>query len=499
MKRPFAAMTLAAAVLACPLAQAKAYTPPCATDASGPGPGRFADAIACYRHQTEAQALQYAMTDTTRVADVEQRTYRMVSQSWSPERLVQPEEWLHDVTIYVPDEVTRHRALLVVNNGTRRKKDGTGPIAPTDLTPEALAGIAKATRTAIVSVSDVPNQSLVYTDDGGNRAEDESVAHSWSLFMNAPQQRPSMPLQVPMVASASRAMTLAERELAPYQIHRFIVTGASKRAWAGWLTAITDPRVDAVVSFAADVLGTHDTLKSMYRSYGGNWPIAFAPFYAEGIDKRIDTPEFASLADIIDPLAYRRTRYGARLGMPKYLVNASGDDFFVPDNAALYYDKLPGRKALRMVPNAAHRDIRGAIVGSLTPFLNRFQSGTSLPRLDARLRGTGADASIVLHASEPPKQLLLWSATNPNARDFRYACGVRYTSTPIDVPAGGIIRVPVSQPEAGWSAYFVEATFADGFVATSQAYVLGKQAYPTAAPPTNGPACQTLPGRLPAS
>lgn len=186
MKRPFVAMTLAAAILACPLAQARAYAPPCAADASG----HFADAITCYRHQTEAQALQYAMTDTTRIADVEQRTYRMVSQSWSPERLVQPEEWLHDVTIYVPDEVTRHRALLVVNNGMRRKKDGTGPIASTDLTPEALAGIAKATRTAIVSVSDVPNQSLVYTDDGGNRAEDESVAHSWSLFMNAPQQRP---------------------------------------------------------------------------------------------------------------------------------------------------------------------------------------------------------------------------------------------------------------------------------------------------------------------
>ncbi|WP_459204351.1 PhoPQ-activated pathogenicity-related family protein (plasmid) [Ralstonia pseudosolanacearum] len=495
MKRPLIAMTLTAAMLACPLAQARAYTPPCATDASG----HFTDAIACYRHQTEAQPLQYAMTGTARVADVEQRTYRLASQSWSPERLVQPEEWLHDVTIYVPDEVAHRRALLVVNNGTRRKKDGTGPIASTDLTPEALAGIARATHTAIVSVSDVPNQSLVYADDGGSRAEDESVAHSWSLFMDAPQQRASMPLQVPMVAAASRAMTLAERELAPYHIHRFVVTGASKRAWAGWLTAIADPRADAVVAFAADVLGTHDTLKNMYRSYGGNWPIAFAPFYAEGIDKRIDTPEFASLTDIIDPLAYRQTRYGARLAIPKYIVNASGDDFFVPDNAALYYDKLPGRKALRMVPNAAHRDIRSAIVGSLTPFLNRFQADASLPRLDARLRNTGADASIVLHASEPPQKLLLWSATNPNARDFRYACGVRYTSTPIDVPAAGVIRVPVTQPETGWSAYFVEATFADGFVATSQAYVLGKQAYPTAAPPANGPACQTLPGRMPAS
>ncbi len=54
--------------------------------------------------------------------------------------------------------------------------------------------------------------------------------------------------------------------------------------------------------------------------------------------------------------------------------------------------------------------------------------------------------------------------------------------------------MPVQVPDDGWSAYFVEATYADGFVSTSQTYVLGKQRYPTQAPPTDHAACSTLPG-----
>ncbi|MFL7976907.1 PhoPQ-regulated protein, partial [Xanthomonas vasicola] len=83
---------------------------------------------------------------------------------------------------------------------------------------------------------------------------------------------------------------------------------------------------------------------------------------------------------------------------------------------------------------------------------------------------------------------------NPQARDFRYACGIRYSATPIALTNGSTVSVPVQVPEAGWNAYFVEATYADGFVATSQAYVLGKQRYPTRPPPTDNAACSTLPG-----
>ena len=40
--------------------------------------------------------------------------------------------------------------------------------------------------------------------------------------------------------------------------------------------------------------------------------------------------------------------------MPKFMMNASGDQFFLPDNAQFYYDDLPEEKHLRYVANARH-------------------------------------------------------------------------------------------------------------------------------------------------
>ncbi|MCC5030265.1 MULTISPECIES: PhoPQ-activated pathogenicity-related family protein [Burkholderia] len=454
----------------------------------------FEDTVACYRQAIESQPLQYTVTGIENLPGLERRTYRFTSQSWSPDQLVTPARWEHEATLYIPEGALPHRALVIANNGTRYPQGGGDPVAPNDFDPETLASVAKNTRTVVVSVSDIPNQFLTYADDGRARAEDDSVAHSWSLFMQAPQQRATLPLHVPMAAAVWRAMTLAERELRTLQVDRFIVSGISKRAWISWLAAIGDPRVDAIAPFAVDLLSTRDALKNMYRSYGGNWPLAFYPYYAEGIDRTIDTPAFGSLLEIEDPLAYLGTRYGKRLKIPKYVINASGDDFFVPDNAGLYFDRLPGAKALRMVPNSSHAGIRGATLESLTAFVNRIQRGATLPELDTKLQQTGHGTALKLKTRERPKRVVLWQADNPDARDFRYACGIRYTAKPVGTADAPPLRIPVEKPASGWRAVFVEATFDDGFVATSQAYILG-DGYPTVAPPVHGDACKTLPGR----
>lgn len=53
-------------------------------------------------------------------------------------------------------------------------------------------------------------------------------------------------------------------------------------------------------------------------------------------------------------------------------------------------------------------------------------------------------------------------------------------------------QIQIETPEQGWTATFVEATFADGFVVTTPVQVLPDR-YPTAAPPETGPLCKTLP------
>lgn len=489
MKQFVLAAILAAFVTACSWADSEEVAPPCADSAKA----GFSHVLPCYLEVVESEPLQYAMSDVTNEKGVERRTFRMVSQSWSPERLIQPSEWLHEVTLYIPEHPLRQRALVLVNNGTRHSPKGVA--APTDFPTEALSHIARATRTVVVSVADIPNQYLVYAPDGKARAEDASVAHSWGLFLDAPYARTTVPLHIPMAASVSRALTLAERELASLDIHRFIVSGISKRAWVGWLATVADPRIDAIVPFAMDLLGTRDALTHIFRSYGNNWPVAFSPYYAEAIDRRMRTQPFSWLMQIEDPMAYLGTRYGGRLAVPKYIINASGDEFFVPDNSRFYYDRLPGKKVLRMIPNSSHGGIRQAATEVLTSFVSRVQQSKPLPSLQAELRHVDSGAAIVGRLSEVPQKLLLWRAANPSARDFRHACGVRYVSTPIEIADSASFFAPVEDPATGWSAQFVEATFADGMIATSQLYILGKEEYPKAAPATGEGACQTLPGR----
>lgn len=484
------AIALSMLSLAYPRAEAAPIAFPCPIDARRD----LTDTLACYRQTVENQPLNYTMTSIVQLPGIEQRTYRLVSQSWSPDQLVRPDTWVHEVALYIPQDALPRRALVIANDGTRHPGEGETPRTPNDFLPDTLADIARSTRTAVISVSDVPNQLLSYADDGKPKAEDDSVARSWTLFMQSPHTRGAMPLHVPMAASIWRAMSLAERELTSLGIHRFVVSGISKRAWTTWLALIGDQRVDAIAPFAIDLLSTRAALENMYRSYGGNWPLAFYPYYAEGIDRTLDSPAFGLLMRIEDPLSYLGTRHGSRLAVPKYIVNASGDDFFVPDNSQRYFDKLPGAKALRMVPNSSHSDIRRATLDSLVPFVKRIQHGKALPQVDAAPIETNGQTILRLRTSERPRQLLLWQATNPLARDFRYACGIRYTSTPIAMNGARPQQLVLVPPTNGWRAYFVEATFDDGFVATSQTYILG-DGYPSTPPPAVGSSCRTLPGR----
>ncbi|MCC4607500.1 PhoPQ-activated protein PqaA family protein [Xanthomonas campestris] len=476
------------ALLSCP-ALASTAAERCATS---PEVG-FDQALVCYHDAVEQQPLVYTRVGTSRVAGVERRDYLLTSQTWSPEARVTPAIWQHDVAIYVPSDALPTRAVLISTNGTRHPADGGAAQPASELPPEALAALAQRSRTVVIALSDIPNQALRYQGDAAPRREDDSVAYTWSLFLKAPQQRKTMPLHVPMAAAIARTMSLAERELAPLKIHRFILAGASKRGWASWHATIADPRVEAVVPFVIDILNMPAVLDHMYRTYGGNWPIAFNAYARQGITTQLQTPEFAQLVQLQDPLSYLHSPYRKRLSVPKYIVNASGDDFFLPDNTQFFYAALPGSKALRVVPNSAHNGIRAAVVDTLVPFVTRLQQQRPLPQLSDTLR-RGAAPQIRLRSSERPTRLQLWTASNPQARDFRYACGIRYHASPLVAGRGHTITVPVQVPETGWSAYFVEATYADGFVATSQTYILGKQQYPQQAPPTDNAACSTLPG-----
>lgn len=452
--------------------------------------------ISDYRISLTSLPLDYSLLEKKQRPGVMLQRFNLNSQTWSPQGVVSPERWQNGVDIYIPDSAREKNALVVINNGSNNNGSGT-PVAPTNFNEEELSRIAIATRTVVISVSNVPNQVLSYQGVTTPLGEDNSVAYSWKLFIGDTHKYQDASLHIPMAASVSQAFRLAKKELTQQNINKFIVTGASKRGWAAWLTALSDPDVGAVVSFAMDLLNTQKSLEHMYQSYGKNWPVAFYPYYNQGIDQQVGTDKFARLMRLEDPLTYLNTDMGDRLKIDKYIINASGDDFYVPDNSHFYYGLLPGSKSLRVVPNSTHNGILSVAEQSLITFVNRFQEKQKLPEITENVQSRGdGKKELVVNFSEKPVAILQWTARNPAARDFRYACDIKYNSVPVSLATGdNTLSISLTTPDSGWQATYIEATFTDGYVATTQVYITPDEKYPETAPPSIDASCQTLPGR----
>ena len=126
--------------------------------------------------------------------------------------------------------------------------------------------------------------------------------------------------------------------------------------------------------YVIDILSMDKVLEHTRQTYGGNWPLAFGDYLREGIVTQRKSDSFSSLLQMEDPLHYLHSAYAKRLEIPKYMINASGDDFFVPDNSRLYFDQLPGIKALRVAPNPKPPPIEPSVthLASETTLLAKF-------------------------------------------------------------------------------------------------------------------------------
>src|SRR5690606_7538100 len=204
-----------------------------------------------------------------------------------------------------------------------------------------------------------------------------------------------------------------------------IISGASKRGWSAWLTAMADERVTAIVPSVIDIADTDAMLAGLRQRCGGAWPTALWPYQAAGVLQQRGSPAFGRLMAMMDPVQYLGEP-GERLAIPKYLVSASGDDFFAPDQITDFLPRLPGQTSLRVLPNSDHGGVRGHVVSTLVPLVRRVQAGQPLPTVQV----SAADGAglVQVRLSERPVAVRVWTALNPRHRDFRYACKVRYTS-----------------------------------------------------------------------
>jgi PhoPQ-activated pathogenicity-related protein len=143
--------------------------------------------------------------------------------------------------------------------------------------------------------------------------------------------------------------------------------------------------------------------------------------------------------------------------MPKFMINASGDQFFLPDGSQFYYNDLPEEKHLRYVPNAKHNLAGSDAVESELAFYQAIVAGTPRPRFTWKKQ---ADGSLVINVADKPREVRLWQATNPAARDFRVdTIGTAYHDTLLAPEKSGTYIGKVAKPEKGYTAFFVELLY----------------------------------------
>ncbi len=386
------------------------------------------------------------------------------SQTWRTTKDVDRPVWQHWLVIVKPDTPASKTAFLFIGGGANGG-------APPGSAEERTLRIAQATNTVAVELRMVPNQPLIFHNDGKPRKEDDLIGYTWDQFLKTGDE--TWPARLPMVKSAVRAMDCVQELLAGEQggkvaIDKFVVAGGSKRGWTTWCTAAVDKRVLAAVPIVIDVLNVNASMKHHAAVYGF-YTEAVGDYMEHHIMQRRNHPRMKELLDIEDPYSYRD-----RLTMPKFIVNATGDQFFCPDSSQFYFDGLLGEKHLRYVPNADHSLRDSDALESIVAFYQMLLESKNRPSYSWTFE---KDGSIRVQTKTAPKQVRLWQATNAKARDFRLlTIGKAFTSQPLKEQGEGLYIGNVQPPKEGWTAFFVELVYDVGgrfpFKATTAVRVL---------------------------
>ena len=394
-------------------------------------------------------AYKYALVQTTPGQGFTTFVLDMTSQTWRTSAEVNRTEWRHWVTIIKPDQIKHSTGFLFITGGSNNNAK------PPDSAPPNLTALAVDTGTVVTELRMVPNQPLTFAGETKGRTEDSLIAYSWDKFLRGGDD--NWPARLPMTKSAVRAMDSVTSFLASDQggkakVDKFVVSGASKRGWTTWTTAAADKRVVAIIPIVIDLLNLEKSFDHHWRAYGF-WAPAIQDYIDANTMNWMDSSEFKALMKIEDPYEYRD-----RLTMPKYIVNATGDQFFLPDSSQFYFDDLKGEKYLRYVPNSEH-SMRGTdAFDNVHAYYESFLTESERPKITWKFE---KDGSIHVKASGTPSAVKLWQATNPKTRDFRVdTIGRNWKETdltPGHEKANGSARV--AKPEAGWTGYFVELTY----------------------------------------
>ena len=348
----------------------------------------------------------------------------LTSQTWRTATEVDKPVWKHWLTIVKPDLVkVKGSGFLFIGSGSNL--DPAPKSAPARVTRMAMD-----TGTIVAELGMVPNQPLYFNDSKQvGRKEDDLIAYTRVKHFETKDD--TWLVRLAMVKSGVRALDAIQEFTASAagggnKVERFVVAGGSKRGWTTWLVGAVDPRVAAIAPMVIDALNSEAITRHHFQVYG-----FFAPSLKDYVNHglfphKIGTPEYRAVLQIEDPFNYRNR---PTLKMPKFLINASGDEFFLPDNSQFYYNSLQEEKHIRYVPNAKHNLAGSDAMESLTAFYEAVLANRQRPRFTWT---KAQDGTLTVKTLDKPNAVTLWQATNPDARDFRLdVIGKAYRATPL--------------------------------------------------------------------
>ena len=372
---------------------------------------------------------------------------KMISGEWLDSKKVDQVEWWHYVDIIIPKQTTSSTGIMFIDGGEKSEDYFR-------LDAQSIRNAIK-TEAVIVNVSNIPFQPLNFlSSEQDSFEEDDLIAFAWNKFLKqgAKQKDVEWLPRFPMTRAIVRAMDLAQEIVLQNDIlvKDFVVSGASKRGWTAWTTAAVDSRVKAVVPMVIEMLNLVPSFENHYRSYGEFSP-AIQEYVNYNIQDWLGTEEFKVLMSYIEPFSFVD-----KFTMPKYIINAGSDEFFSTDSWRFYYDKLPGEKIIRYVPNKNHSLDGRYLTEDLVSYFYRIINNIEIPSLSWNL----SDNKLIAELDyDGDYDVSVWTAKNDNGRDFRlWEEGELWEETSLGKLANNKYELNVSSNLKGYKATMIEFT-----------------------------------------
>jgi len=403
--------------------------------------------------ETEDKAFRYEIVETVQAESWTEYRIYMVSGTWLTQEEVDETEWWHWLTMVVPDEIRETESLMYIGEGWR---GDTIPIAAN----EEMIRAALATGSVVSHLSNIPFQPIDFKGDTVDGVfEDDLIAFAWLQFIEggATEDLFMWLPRFPMTRAVVRAMDVVQEicKSNHQEVDGFFVTGASKRGWTTWDVAAADERVIGIAPVVIDLLNIIPSFHHHWQCYG-EWAPAIDPYVNLGIMNWMETDEFLAMLKLVEPYQFLD-----RLTMPKLLINATCDEFFVTDSWKFYWKDLQGKNYLQYVPNVGHGLFGSYLPENLVSFYHSTITGTEIPDFKWHIKND------TIYAEADPEsnyQIRLWEVVNTSARDFKsYVVGEEaWKMEAMEISENGSYTVPVTAPESGYKGTLLEIVFNPG-------------------------------------